>query len=83
MTRRAFLFSSLLDWLLFWRKGSIRIAETRFQIVHRGAGRRHYIWIHGNECTAHDILLSHMKTTQGRAFLVENTIRKFFPDVKF
>jgi len=75
MTRRAFLFAGLFDWLLFWRKRFIRIAGTRFQIVRHGEDRRHYFWVHGNERTAHDLLLAHMKTVAGRAFLVENTVR--------
>ena len=75
MTRRAFLFAALFDWLLFWRSRSIRIAGTRFQIVRHGEDRRHYFWVHGNERTAHDVLLAHMKTVPGRAFLVKNTVR--------
>ena len=75
MTRRAFLFAGLFDWLLFWRKRSIRIAGTRFQIVRHGEDRRHYFWVHGNERTAHAVLLAHMKAVPGRAFLVENTVR--------
>ncbi|MEP6537763.1 MAG: hypothetical protein ABJF23_20675 [Bryobacteraceae bacterium] len=75
MTRRAFLFAGLFDWLFFWRKRSLRMAEARFQIVRHGSDRRHYFWVHGNERTAHDVLLSHMKTMPGRAFLVQNTVR--------
>lgn len=75
MTRRAFLFAGLFDWLLFRRKRSIRIAGMPFQIVRRGEDRRHYFWVHGNERTALDVLLAHMKTVPGRAFLVENTVR--------
>ncbi|MEO8131717.1 MAG: hypothetical protein ABI822_31775, partial [Bryobacteraceae bacterium] len=54
---------------------SLRMAEARFQIVRHGSDRRHYFWVHGNERTAHDVLLSHMKTMPGRAFLVQNTVR--------
>ena len=75
MTRRAFLFAGLFDRQLFWRKRSIRIAGTRFQIVRHGEDRRHYFWVHGNERTAHAVLLAHMKAVPGRAFLVENTVR--------
>ena len=75
MTRRAFLFAGLFDRLLFWRQRSIRIVGTRFEIIHHGENRRHYFWVHGNERTAHDVLLAHMKTAPGRAFLVVNTVR--------
>jgi hypothetical protein len=75
MTRRAFLFAGLFDWLFFWRKRTVRIAGVPFAIVRNGDDRRHYFWVHGNERTAHDVLLAHMKAMEGRAFLVENTIR--------
>jgi hypothetical protein len=75
LSRRAFLFAGVFDWLLFWRKPGIKIAGTRFRIVRHGSDRRHYFWVHGNERTAHDVLLAHMKTFEGRAFLVENTVR--------
>jgi len=75
MTRRAFLFASLFGWLPFWRRRTIRMGGTPFRIVRNGEDRRHYFWVHGNERTAHDVLLAHMKTYQGRAFLVENTVR--------
>jgi len=75
MTRRAFLFASLFGWLPFWRRRNIRMGGTPFRIVRNGEDRRHYFWVHGNERTAHDVLLAHMKTYQGRAFLVENTVR--------
>ncbi len=75
MTRRAFLFAGLFDWLPFRRARSIRMAGTRFQIVRHDEDRRHYFWVHGNERTAHDVLLAHMKTARGRAFLVENSER--------
>ncbi len=75
MTRRLFLFAGLFDWLIFWRKRYLLIAETRFQIVRHGEDRRHYFWVHGNERTAHDVLLAHMQSVRGRAFLVENRVR--------
>lgn len=75
MTRRAFLLAGLFDWVLFWRKRSIRIVGTRFHIIRHGEDRRHYFWVHGNERTAHDVLLAHIKTAPGRAFLVVNTAR--------
>ena len=75
ISRRAFLFAGAFDWLLFWRRPSIKIAGVPFRIVRRGPDRRHFFWVHGNERTAHDVLLAHMKTFDGRAFLVENTVR--------
>src|SRR3954463_1148823 len=75
MTRRGFLFAGLFGWLPFRRKRTISIAGMPFQIVRHGEDRRHYFWVHGNERTAHDVLLAHMKDVQGRGFLVNNTVR--------
>ena len=51
------------------------IAGIKFQTIVNGTDRRRYIWIHGNEPTARDVLRDHMKNTQGRAFLIENSDR--------
>jgi hypothetical protein len=73
ITRRDLLGFAVLDWLfpfsLFRRK--LSIAGVNFETIRNGADRRHYIWIHGNEPTARDVLVQHMKNTEGRAFLIE------------
>ncbi len=75
ITRRTFFFASLFPWFPFGRKHTIRMAGMPFRIVRNGPDRRHYFWVHGNERSAHDVLLEHMKAFPGRAFLVENTVR--------
>lgn len=74
VSRRGFLATAWFPFI-FFRKRSVRIAETRFRIVRKGADRRHYLWVHGNEVTARDVLLDHMKQFEGRAFLIENAER--------
>ena len=74
ITRRDLLaFAFLISPFPFRRSPSI--AGIKFQMVHHGTDRRRYIWIHGNEPTARDVLREHMKKTEGRAFLIENTDR--------
>jgi hypothetical protein len=58
---------------LFRRKPSI--AGIKFDMLRNGTDRRRYIWIHGNEPTARDVLRDHMRSAQGRAFLIENNDR--------
>lgn len=74
MHRREFLFALGVGWLLPWNwfRPRVRLAEARFREIKRGQDRRRYIWIHGDERTAHDVLQKHMRTVDGRAFLVDN-----------
>lgn len=78
LTRREFLVAAagfpLFPWNWF-RRREIKIAGAKFRIVRRGKNRRHYFWVHGNESTAKDVLLSHMERADGRAYLVENDQR--------
>lgn len=47
----------------------------RFHAVANGRSPRRYFWIHGDELTARDVLLEHMKKFQGEALLVDNSTR--------
>jgi hypothetical protein len=60
----------------FWRKRTVSIAGVKFKIV-RGHGKslRRYLHIHGNERTAREVLLEHMKTMPGMAHLVQSDER--------
>jgi hypothetical protein len=73
LTRRQF---GLLGLFPFFRHHkSLKMADARFQMRRHGRNGRHYIWVHGNEQTARGVLLTHMETVNGRAFLVDNTER--------
>ncbi len=74
MTRRSFLLGAWVPFLSFFRR-SVSIGGQKFRIVKHGQDWRHYLWIHGNEQTAKQVLLDHMKRYDGRAFLVENDKR--------
>lgn len=53
----------------------MRLGEASFREIRHGEDRRRYIWIHGDERTAHDVLRSHIRSFPGRAFLIENDRR--------
>lgn len=77
--RREFLIAAAgLTWLWpgSWFRKGIKMAGIPFRRISRGPEGRHYLWIHGNERTAREVLMAHMDTRQsGRAFLVESTER--------
>jgi hypothetical protein len=65
--------------LPWWRPKEAVIAGARFQIVRsklkHKPSRRRYILIHGDEQTAREVLMEHMRTHSGTAFLVEGNTR--------
>jgi hypothetical protein len=74
MDRRAFLGLSL-SWLIFWRRGHKKLCGIEFRILRRHHSGRRYLLIHGNESTARDVLVKHMASAHGTAYLVENGAR--------
>lgn len=70
MRRRAFLAFAIWPFSLFRRK--VKLGSISFRVIKRGQDRRRYIWIHGNESSARQVLFAHMKSTDGRAFLIDN-----------
>lgn len=77
VTRREFLAAGLGWFPFFWRKRTLAIAGMRFKIERHGRSRRRYLWIHGDERTARDVLLRHLKGTRGTAFLTTSVARHF------
>jgi hypothetical protein len=65
--------------LPWWRPKEVEIAGARFQIVRSSLkhqpSRRRYLLIHGDEQTAREVLLAHMRTHSGVAFVAEGTTR--------
>ena len=76
MRRREFLAVSGLEILLPWKwfRREPSIAGIRFREVRTGE-RRNFIWIHGNEKTAAEVLEQHMKDSSGRALFVRSSER--------
>ena len=71
-TRREFL---ALGWLPFFQPRHIRLAGAKFRILRNGRSKRRYLLIHGNEETARDVLVRHMQTHEGIAYVIENHTR--------
>jgi hypothetical protein len=67
LRRREFL----LGWFpFFWRRGRVRLDGIPFRVVRRGHSPLRYLLIHGNEETARQVLLEHMRRNPGVAHLV-------------
>jgi hypothetical protein len=64
-----------LWWFPLFRPARIELAGARFRIVRYGNSKRRYVVIHGDEETARQVLLQHMRSRQGVAYIVEGRIR--------
>lgn len=62
-------------WPFNWFRHTARMGDAKFREVRGDPSDRRYIWIHGDEHTAGEVLRIHMRTAKGRAFLVENKTR--------
>lgn len=69
MTRRSFLLIGL-GWFPFFRRRFVTLDGIRFQVIRHGHSFRRYLLIHGNEETARELLMAHMKKRAGIAYLV-------------
>jgi hypothetical protein len=70
--RREFLAAISLP---FFRPRHISMAGARFRIIRNGRSKRRYLLIHGNEETAREVLVAHMRTQEGIAYVVESHTR--------
>jgi hypothetical protein len=65
--------------LPWWRPKEVAIAGARFQIVRsklkHKPSRRRYLLIHGDEQTAREVLVEHMRTHSGVAFVAQGQTR--------
>jgi hypothetical protein len=59
-------------WPWNWFRRDPEIAGISFRFKKFGPDRRRYLWIHGNERTALDVLTSHLPRAGGRAFFIRN-----------
>ena len=62
-------------WLPFFRAKHISMAGARFRILRNGHSRRRYLVIHGNEESAREVLVRHMETHEGIAYVIEGHAR--------
>lgn len=73
-SRREF-FAGLSGLPFLQRAWALRLGDARFRVMRRGMSLRRYLHIHGDETTAREVLLAHMKTADGTAFLVQSQTR--------
>src|SRR4051794_4588937 len=75
--RREFVIAAGLSvlWPGNWVSHTAGFAGIKFRLIRPGPDGRHYVWIHGDETTARDVLTDYMKTRTGRAFLTESDNR--------
>jgi hypothetical protein len=78
-TRRAFLVVSALPLLGGARERYKSLSGVRFLRIRNGNSSRRFLVIHGDETTARETLIGHMKTRQGDAWLVESKTRAVRP----
>ena len=77
VTRREFFAATALEWLLPWNwfRRDPQIAGIKFNEVREGDYRR-YLWIHGNEKTAEQVLRSWMDNRgNGHALFTRSDVR--------
>lgn len=55
--------------------GTKKYCGIRFQTISKRGASRRYLWIHGDETTARDVLTGHMRKFRGKALLVDNPTR--------
>ena len=63
------------SWFPFFQPKHIHVGEALFQVVRNGRSKRRYLLIHGDEETARAVLLRHMETHEGIAYLADGKTR--------
>lgn len=76
LSRREFLvYGSIFGWIPFLRPRHISLAGARFRIHRNGHSTRRYLLIHGNEESARQVLLYHIRSHEGIAYEIETHTR--------
>jgi hypothetical protein len=77
MRRREAILAIGFGWLWppNWFHRRVHFAGATFREFCHGQDRRRYLWIHGDERAARDVLREHIRHYDGRAFLIENDVR--------
>ena len=81
ISRRDFVALAGLGWLWppNWFRRDASLAGIEFDLIRHGPPARHYLWIHGDELTAQQVLQEHMQGRSGRAFLIRNEGQRNVP----
>jgi hypothetical protein len=73
--RDLLVYGSLFGWLPFFRPKHIGLVGAHFRIHRRGSSDRRYVFLHGNEETARQVLLSTMRWREGVGYEIQGTTR--------
>ena len=79
LTRRAFLLLAGVPCSALARSDRQRLSGIGFHRIRNGRSNRRYLVIHGDESTARETLIGHMKTAPGVAYLIESRSRTVKP----
>jgi len=85
-SRREFLLfgsvaGQMFGWIPWFRPKDVSLAGARFQIVHTKAPKhvklpkRRYLLIHGDEETARQVLVEHIKTRRATSYIIDSKTR--------
>ena len=79
VSRRGFVALSitgpLVGWVPWFRPKEIAVGEARFQIVRNHRSTRRYVLLDGSQQSARQLLLDHMESQRGTAYLIESSAR--------
>jgi hypothetical protein len=70
------LAGPLVGWMPWFRPKEITVAGMRFQIIRNRRSTRRYVLLHGDEGDARQLLVSHMESQRGTAYLIEGATRE-------
>jgi hypothetical protein len=66
----------LVGWVPWFRPKQIAVGEARFRIVRNHRSPRRYVLLDGSQDGARQLLLGHMESRRGTAYLIESSARE-------
>jgi len=61
----------LVGWLPWFRPKELAVGDARFRIVRNRRSTRRYVLLDGDQDAARQVLLHHMESQRGTAYLIE------------
>ena len=66
----------LVGWLPWFRPKELALGDTSFRIVRNHRSARRYVLLEGDQAAARQLLLHHMESQRGIAYLIEGATRE-------
>jgi len=66
----------LVGWMPWFRPKEIALGDARFRIVRNHRSTRRYVLLEGDQDAARQVLLHHMESQRGTAYLIEGSTRE-------